>query len=122
MEDITPYKRLVTAMKEQEEEDKEFLQEATASIEELNLHNSIHAEEIVNLTNRLTYLNVEKFGDPANELSLDERGMSLNMGAALSSLYNYTQLVEDGGEQMDDLDTALIAIFKEKERRILNEI
>jgi hypothetical protein len=34
----------------------------------------------------------------------------------------YSEPIRQGGEEEDDLDTALLAIIREKERRILNEI
>lgn len=123
MEDVEPYGRLLKAMQKQSEEDQVFLHKATTAIEELNLHNSIYAEQIIGVAKLLTTFTIATVEDPAAELELDrDRGMSVNLAAAMRCLNDYSAPLREGGEQMVELDRAILAIFREKERRILNEI
>lgn len=117
MEDIEPYTRLIKAMKEQSEEDKQFMQRVNTAFEALNLHNSIYAELLVDLAEILTEITIEH-QSPASELELDEQhGAGINLYSAIGSLYDYLE-----GDDDVCLDVALAHIFREKERRILNEI
>jgi len=117
------FENLLHRAKQQAEEDQLFMQEVYRAFEELNLHNSIYAELLIELAHRLVDYSLSTVDDPGAELELDrDRGMSANLAKALRSLKYYSEPIRHGGEDEDDLDTALLAIMREKERRILNEI
>lgn len=123
MEDLEPYGNLIAAMKRQTTEDKIFTNKALVVLEELNLHNSIYAELLIKLAKTLVTYSINSIEDPAGELELDrDRGLSVNIAAAMRALDIYSWHSRDGGEQNVDLDAALLAILREKERRIINEI
>lgn len=123
MEDQEPYSRIIKAMIKQEKEDNIFMQKVEAAFEELNLHNSIYAELLIKLAGTLVTYSINSIEDPAGELELDrDRGLSVNIARGIRALKDYSAPLREFGEQMVDLDAALLAIFREKERRILNEI
>ena len=123
MEDNVPYGNLIRAMKQQSEEDKIFMQEVALAFEDLNLHNSIYAQELVKLARTLRCYSIESVDDPAAELELDrDRGLSINVGTAIRALDHYAKPLRKDGEKLIHLDIALVSLFREKERRILNEI
>lgn len=120
---MEPYNNLIAAMNRQSAEDKILLENAVLAFEELNLHNSIYAVQLINLAKTLVTYSINSIDDPAGELELDrERGMTVNIAAGIRALDEYSKPLREGGEQLVDLNAALLAIFREKERRILNEI
>jgi len=113
------FENLLNRAKQQAEEDQLFMQEVYNAFENLNLHNSIYAEVLIELAHRLVDYSLSTVDDPGAELELDrDRGMSVNLAKALRSLKYYSEPIRQGGEEEDDLDTALLAIIREKERRI----
>lgn len=123
MEEQQPYGRLIAAMQKQEQEDELFLAKVKTSLLELNLHNSIYAQTLVRLCKLLTEFSLMNTDDPVSELELDrDRGMSINIGTALRALHNYSAPLREGGEDKQMLEVAILAIFRELERRTLNEI
>lgn len=118
-----PLQNLINESLRQSSEDIEFLRKVTQSFEELLLHNTIYAEILLETAKQLKDYSLETVFDPANELELDrDRGAAANISKAMRLLKDYSQSLRDGGEQQYDLDNALIAIIREKERRILNEL
>lgn len=123
MEDYQPYSRIVKAMIRQQREDEVFMTRVQTAFEELNLHNSIYAELLVKLAGTLVTYSINSIEDPAGELELDrDRGMTVNVAAAVRGLKDYSAPLREFGEQIVDLDKSLLAIFREKERRILNDL
>lgn len=118
MEDQAPYNRLINAMKQQAEEDKEFMEDVQEVFEDLNLHNSIYAELLLELARALTSFSIDGVDDPTSELEIDEYlGKGINLHSAIGSLHDYAKNDDDV-----NLDVALAYILREKERRILNEL
>lgn len=122
-EDQEPYNRLLNAMKRQEVEDKIFIDKVVEAFTDLNLHNSIYAEFLLELASLLCQHSLCTVVDPAGEMELDrDRGMSLNIGPAIRALSKYASPLREGGEQYRELMVAIVSIVREKERRILNEL
>ena len=48
--------------------------------------------------------------------------LSINIGNAIRALDHYAKPLRKDGEKMIHLDIALVSVFREKERRLLNEI
>jgi len=118
MEDQAPYRNLFTAMKEQAEQDKVFMERATIALENLNLVNSPYAEMIVSLVEDLADFTLSSGDEPIAELEIDEEyGKGINLYRIAGSLGDYARDDDD-----EDLDVALAYIFREKERRLLNEL
>lgn len=118
MEDQEPYTRLISAMKQQAKEDKEFMAKVQDTFETLNLHDSITANHVLELAHFLTTCAIDASANPTSELEIDENhGKGINMYQAVGNLYDYIE-----SDQTYNLDSALAWIFREKERRILNEL
>lgn len=118
-----PFQNLFNEMKRQESEDTKLMFEMNKAFDELNLHNTIYCELILALTKQLKDYTLNTIEDAASELELDgDRGLSVNIAKAMRSLQQYALPLRRGGEEEVDLDEALFAIFREKERRVLNNI
>lgn len=117
MENLDPYRTLLVAMKEQDEEDKQFFERAQSAMEDLNLHNSIAADLVVQLAEDLTEYALTSDLDGLAEMEIDRiYGKGINLYLIVHALNEYEE--EDNTEY---LDVALAYILREKERRILNE-
>jgi hypothetical protein len=119
MEDQAPYRNLMDAMKEQKLRDEQFVIVATTAIQNLNLINSQYAEMLVRLADLLTSFAMEEGEDMSSEFEIDpEYGKGVNLYRIVGALQDYEK---DDGDEVN-LDLALAYIFREKERRWLNEI
>lgn len=118
-----PLSDFFSAIKKQSDDDKRLFREMAQSFEELNLHNTIYCELVIELVKRLKDYSIDTVNDPASELELDaDRGLSVNIARAMRDLRQYSLPVRSGGEVIEDLNDCLLAIFREKERLVLNRI
>lgn len=118
-----PLQNLMNESFRQAQQDEEFLKKVYVAFEELNLHNTIYAEILLKLAEQLREYSLETVFDPANDLELDrDRGAAANITKAMRLLRDYSLSIREGGEQEYDLNNAIIALVREKERRTLNEL
>lgn len=118
-----PINNLMIAIQRQENEERAFIQDFIDKVTQLYTVNSIQAEVVLDIVDSLFNYNLSKNDDSAGRLELDKnRGLSINIGAAYRALDSYSSEDRRMGEHHEDLITASMAIIREAERRILNDL
>ncbi len=118
-----PLQALQRAMDDQQQEDQAFLLHAIGVLEQLQLHNVINLDIIVEISEQLISDSLRSMDSPVSKLKLDKNnGLGANIADALTHITNYTSEDRRTNQDPDDLDRAIIALIRERERRILNEL
>lgn len=117
-----PMLQLQRAMEQQEEDDAHFLKYLSGNLEELMNFNAIQVTVVNDVVLLLLEESTRALESAANRIQLSEHGLGANIAEALQAIEDYTSKSGPNEARSALLDQAIIALIRERERRILNDL